>query len=231
MAVSGLCVTHGAGDVLHEIDLSVSAGDSVAIVGTSGSGKSTLLHALAGLVAIRSGAVHVAGHDLAALSEEARSRLRRERLGFVFQFGELVPELSLGENVALPLRLLGEHRRVAAGRARDLLGELGIGDLAGRRPGEVSGGQAQRAAIARAVIHRPAVVLADEPTGALDSHHAEAVLDLLFDLVADHGASLVLVTHEAAVAARASTSVHIVDGRRVAATGEVAPREGDRAAP
>lgn len=204
---------YGEVDALHGVDLTVGPGERVAIVGPSGSGKSTLLYVLAAVLRPSSGVVRFDGADLAAASEEERSAIRRSRFGFVFQFAELVPELSLVDNVALPLRLNGTSPRRARQAARSLLDSLGVGSQADRRPPEVSGGQAQRAAVARAVIHGPTVVFADEPTGALDSDHAGQVLDLLVHATASVGSALVLVTHEAAVTKVATRSLSLVDGR------------------
>lgn len=214
MATRDLHAGYGGGqEALRGVDLSITAGETVAVVGPSGSGKSSLLHALAGLLPTSSGEVSIDGVRLAPLSEDERSELRRTKLGIVFQFGELVPELSLLENVSLPLRLVGVRRRPAEARAGELLASLGLGDIGHRRAGQVSGGQAQRAAIARAVIHDPVVVLADEPTGALDSSHAEAVLQLLLDVVATRHTTLILVTHDPAVAARAGRTIRFANGQ------------------
>jgi putative ABC transport system ATP-binding protein len=198
--------------VLRGAVLEVAAGEVVAVRGRSGSGKSTLLLCLAGILVPQAGRVAVAGHDLTDLDDEGRSAVRRTSLGFVFQFGELVAELDLLGNVALPLELLGVRRSRARRHAAELLDELGIGDLAARRPSAVSGGQAQRAAVARALVHQPAVVLADEPTGSLDEENAATVLDALVGLAVRRSTALVLVTHDDRVADRASRSVTLVDG-------------------
>jgi putative ABC transport system ATP-binding protein len=198
--------------VLCGAALEVAAGEVVAVRGRSGSGKSTFLLCLAGILAPQVGRIEVAGRVLTVLDDDGRSAVRRTSLGFVFQFGELVAELDLLGNVALPLELLGVRRSRAARHAGALLDELGLGPLARRRPGEVSGGQAQRAAVARALVHRPAVVLADEPTGSLDEENAATVLDALVGLAVRRSAALVLVTHDDRVAERASRSVALVDG-------------------
>ncbi|MDQ1676503.1 MAG: putative transport system ATP-binding protein [Actinomycetota bacterium] len=198
--------------VLCGAALEVAAGEVVAVRGRSGSGKSTFLLCLAGILAPQAGRIEIAGRDLTVLDDDGRSAVRRTSLGFVFQFGELVAELDLLGNVALPLELLGVRRSRAARHAGALLDELGLGPLARRRPGEVSGGQAQRAAVARALVHRPAVVLADEPTGSLDEENAATVLDALVGLAVRRSAALVLVTHDDRVAERASRSVTLVDG-------------------
>ncbi|VVJ22424.1 ABC-type antimicrobial peptide transport system [Amycolatopsis camponoti] len=204
---------YGATDALTSASLRVRAGEVVALMGPSGAGKSTLLHCLAGIVRPDAGAVRYQGADLALLSDRARSALRRTDFGFVFQFGRLVPELTCLENVALPLRLNGERGRVAARRARDMLGELGLADVAGKRPGEVSGGQGQRVAMARALVTGPRVVFADEPTGALDSLNGEQVMQLLTTAARDRDAAVVLVTHEPRVAAYSDREVVVRDGR------------------
>jgi putative ABC transport system ATP-binding protein len=181
----------------------------VAVTGSSGSGKTTLLLCLAGILQPSAGAIAVGGEPLTGVGADERSRIRRQRLGLVFQYSELVAELTLAENIALPLELLGESRRAATQAARDLLAELGIDDVAGRYPAQVSGGQAQRAAVGRALIHRPAVVLADEPTGSLDAVNAEKVLRLLLAAARSRGAAVVLVTHDREVAAHADREVNL----------------------
>jgi putative ABC transport system ATP-binding protein len=181
----------------------------VAVTGASGSGKTTLLLCLAGILRPSAGEIAVGGEPLTGVGADERSRIRRERLGLVFQYSELVAELTLAENVALPLELLGASRRAATHTARDLLVELGIDDVAGRYPAQVSGGQAQRAAVGRALIHRPAVVLADEPTGSLDAVNAEKVLRLLLAAARGRGAAVVLVTHDPEVAAHADREVNL----------------------
>ena len=197
---------------LIEVDLSVRAGELVAITGPSGSGKSTLLHCLSGLVAADEGQVWFRGTDLARLSDAQRSCLRRTAFGILFQFGQLVPELTVEENVALPLLLEGNRRREALAAAEGALGQLGVDELRRSRPGELSGGQAQRVALARAVVTGPAVVFADEPTGALDSRSGAQVLGLLRRL-ADAGTAVVLVTHDRGAAGRADRIVELRDGR------------------
>ncbi|MGC5022525.1 ABC transporter ATP-binding protein [Micromonospora sp. DT47] len=193
--------------------LRVDPGEVVAVMGSSGSGKSTLLHCLAGIVRPDGGRVRFDGRDLATLSDAERSALRREAFGFVFQFGQLVPELTCLENVALPLRLARIGRREAERRALDQLTRLEVADVAGKRPGEVSGGQGQRVAVARALVTRPRVVFADEPTGALDSLNGERVMRLLTEAARETGAAVVLVTHEARVAAYSDREVVVRDGR------------------
>jgi putative ABC transport system ATP-binding protein len=191
----------------------VRAGEIVAVMGPSGSGKSTLLHCLAGIVPVDSGRIGYAGRELSAMSDAERSALRRTDFGFVFQFGQLVPELTCLENVALPLRLAGVRRREAQRRAAGWLDRLEVAELAGKRPGEVSGGEGQRVAVARALVTGPRVVFADEPTGALDSLNGERVMSLLTAAARESRAAVVLVTHEARVAAYSDREVVVRDGR------------------
>ena len=195
--------------------LSVAAGEVLAIMGASGSGKSTLLHCLAGIVRPDSGTVGYRGADLAGMDDKGRSALRRTDFGFVFQFGQLVPELSCLENVALPLRLTGARRKQAEAEATEWLARLEVDELARRRPGDVSGGQAQRVAVARALVTGPKVVFADEPTGALDSLNGEKVMRMLTQAARETHAAVVLVTHEPRVAAYSDREILVRDGRTV----------------
>jgi ABC-type lipoprotein export system ATPase subunit len=196
---------------LDEVDLSVEQGESIALVGPSGSGKSTLLHLAGGLDRPDRGTVRLGGRDLASLSVGERARIRRRELGFIFQFFHLVPGLSVAENVELPLLLDG--RRDKGGRVRELLDRVGLGHRAGHQPGQLSGGEMQRTAIARALVAEPVLVLADEPTGNLDSAAGGTILDLLGEVVTDAGAALVLVTHDQGAAARTERALHVRDGR------------------
>ena len=191
----------------------LDAGEVVAIMGPSGSGKSTLLHCLAGILPPDAGSVTYDGRELTAMSDRERSALRRRDFGFVFQFGQLVPELDCVENAALPLRLEGVRRREAERRATRWLERLEVADLAAKRPGEISGGEGQRVAVARALATEPRVLFADEPTGALDSLNGERVMELLTAAARDHGAAVVLVTHEPRVAAYADREIVVRDGR------------------
>lgn len=209
----GIVVRYREQVVLAGVDLRVQGGETVAVVGASGSGKSSLLHCMAGLVRPTSGTVAVDGAPLPEPGTERGAELRRRRFGFVFQNGLLVNDLTIAENVALPLLLDGTRRREALARAALLLTDLGIAQLAGRLPGAVSGGEAQRAAIARALVANPAVLFADEPTGALDSNNAAVVMQLLFQACRDRGAALLLVTHDLALAARADRVLRMQDGR------------------
>ncbi|MCB5911902.1 ABC transporter ATP-binding protein [Streptomyces pinistramenti] len=203
---------YGTTPALDGADFSLHAGEVVAVMGPSGSGKSTLLHVLAGIVRPDSGTVRYGDRELTALNDTARSALRRTDFGFVFQFGQLVPELTCVENVALPLRLNGVRRKEAERQARDWLERLEVEDIRGQRPGEVSGGQGQRVAVARALATRPRVLFADEPTGALDSLNGERVMTLLTDAARDTSAAVVLITHEARVAAHSDREIIVRDG-------------------
>ena len=208
-----LTKSFGPTTALERASLQVMAGEVVAVMGPSGSGKSTLLHCLAGIVAPDSGQVRYQGQDIGAMSDTARSALRRGEFGFVFQFGQLVPELTCLENVALPLRLNRLSRRAAERRAAEWLERLEVAEVADKRPGEVSGGQGQRVAVARALVTAPKVIFADEPTGALDSLNGERVMRLLTDAARQTHAAVVLVTHEARVAAYSDREVVVRDGR------------------
>ncbi|MCX4687098.1 ABC transporter ATP-binding protein [Kitasatospora purpeofusca] len=210
-----LCLSFGTTRALDGVSFAVGPGEVVAVTGASGSGKSTLLHCLAGILAPEGGSVHLGGERIDDLSESGRSVLRRRDFGFVFQLGELIPELSVLENVALPLRLAGASRKEAARLAGEALGRLEVADLAVKRPAQISGGQAQRVAVARALIHRPKVVFADEPTGALDTVNGERVLTALTTAAREQGAAVVVVTHEARVAACADREVVMSNGRVV----------------
>lgn len=213
LSATALHKTYGSTAALDGADFSIRAGEIVAVMGPSGSGKSTLLHCLAGIVPPDEGQVHYQGRELSALSDSERSALRRGDFGFVFQFGQLVPELTCVENVALPLRLTGVDRKVAEGRAAEWLERLEVEDVRHHRPGQVSGGQGQRVAIARALVATPRVIFADEPTGALDSLNGERVMELLTAAARDTGAAVVLVTHESRVAAYSDRDVVVRDGK------------------
>jgi putative ABC transport system ATP-binding protein len=213
----GVSKTVQSGDhpltILHPLDYSIAGGQFVAIVGPSGSGKSTLLGLLAGLDAPSTGEIVIDGTDITRLSEDALARLRGEKIGFVFQFFHLVPSLTAVENIAVPMEIAG--RRDAMARARQLIGEVGLADRAHHYPSQLSGGEQQRIAIARALANDPPIVLADEPTGNLDSGTGRIILDLLLNVRRTRGATLVLVTHDAELAALADTRLTLRDGRQV----------------
>jgi putative ABC transport system ATP-binding protein len=211
----GLHKRFGPTPALRGMDLSVDAGEVLAVMGPSGSGKSTLLHCLAGILTPDSGEVTFDGRRVDQLPDRERSRLRRTEFGFVFQFGQLVPELPVLENIALPLLLGGRGRRAAVAAAEEWLPRLGLDGLGQRLPGELAGGQGQRAAIARALIAGPRLLFADEPTGSLDSVAADEVMELLVTTAKDERAGIVVVTHEPRVAAYADHRVTVRDGRAV----------------
>ena len=217
LQLEGVGKTYRRGDelvhVLADFDFTVDAGEFVVVTGPSGAGKSTLLHIAGGLDAPDSGVVAVNGQDVWSISTGARAAFRRRNLGFVFQFFNLVPMLTAVENVSLPLVLDGVPARSADARAEELLERIGLGDRARHRPAELSGGQMQRVAVARALVARPSLVLADEPTGNLDSQSSTEVLDLLRSLSVEDGAAVVMVTHDLAAAGYGSRKVHLVDGR------------------
>lgn len=213
LAAEGLTKSFGLTPALDGATLAVTPGEIVAIMGPSGSGKSTLLHCLAGIVRPDRGSVRYAGTELTTLSDARRSALRRTDFGFVFQFGQLVPELTCLENVALPLRLSGMRRKFAEDRAAGWLDRLEVAGTAAKRPGDVSGGQGQRVAVARALVAHPKVIFADEPTGALDSLNGERVMRMFTEAARQTGASIVLVTHESRVAAYSDREVVVRDGR------------------
>ncbi|MEU6758804.1 MULTISPECIES: ABC transporter ATP-binding protein [unclassified Streptomyces] len=213
LAATDLRKAYGSTQALDGAEFSIHAGEIVAVMGPSGSGKSTLLHCLAGIVAPDSGSLTYAGRELSSMSDAERSALRRSEFGFVFQFGQLVPELTCLENVALPLRLTGVKRKEAERTALHWMERIQVEDLARKRPGEVSGGQGQRVAVARALVTRPRVVFADEPTGALNSLNGELVMQLLTETARAASTAVVLVTHETRVAAYSDREIVVRDGR------------------
>ena len=217
MRARGLEMSFGQTHALRGVDLDVAAGEVLAVTGPSGSGKSTLLHVMAGVLVPDAGRVDYHGgettQDIAALDEAARSRLRLKEFGFIFQFGQLLPDLSALDNVTIPLLLAGTPRRRALAQARETLGELGLSEHLDKRPTQLSGGQAQRAAVARALVTSPRVLFADEPTGSLDSLAAERTMEVLLSSVRSRGAGLVIITHDARVAAYADREVTVRDGR------------------
>lgn len=220
VSASGVVVRRAGRAVLDGLDLDLSGGEAVAVVGPSGSGKSTLLHSLCGLITVDAGTVEVAGQVTSGSSDRARAAVRLRDFGLVFQGDELLPELTLVENVSLPLRLLGQED--AMERARAELARLDIADLAQRLPSEVSGGQAQRAAVARAVVHQPTVVMADEPTSALDEVAAGKAIGLLIDLARERQIAVLLVTHDRSVAGKCERVLRMDEGRLHPATGDYA---------
>jgi len=209
----------GQTPALRGATVEVKRGEILAIMGPSGSGKSTLLHCLAGILTPDRGEVWFDGRRLDTLKEAQRSELRRDKFGFVFQFGQLVPELTAEENAALPLLLAGTRRAAALVQARTWFAKLALDGLEGRRSGELSGGQAQRVALARGLVARPEVLFADEPTGSLDSVTGEHVMSLLTQAAREQGTTVVLVTHEPRVAAYADREVIVRDGKVSALTG------------
>ncbi len=204
----------GPVNILAGVDLVIGAGEAVGLVGPSGSGKTSLLMVLAGLERASRGSVCVAGRRITGLGEDELARFRRDTVGIVFQAFHLVPSMTALENVALPLELAGH--RDAAGRAKETLAAVGLGHRLTHLPGQLSGGEQQRVALARAFAPRPRLLLADEPTGNLDAATGQAVMDLLFELQTLHGATLLLITHDPALARRCQRQVHMSDGRLLA---------------
>jgi putative ABC transport system ATP-binding protein len=201
----------GPVNILRGIDLDVKAGEAVGIVGPSGSGKTSLLMALAGLESASSGSVRLDGREMVGLDEDTLARIRRDRIGIVFQAFYLIPTMTALENVAIPLELAGDARAMT--RARECLEAVGLGHRLTHLPGQLSGGEQQRVALARAFAPRPRLLLADEPTGNLDRATGTVVMDLLFELRASSGTTLLLITHDPDLAARCGRIVHMADGR------------------
>jgi putative ABC transport system ATP-binding protein len=216
----GVELSFGATPALRSANVSIGAGEILAVMGPSGSGKSTLLHCLAGILVPDAGEVRFAGTRIDTMPERERSALRRDRFGFVFQFGQLVPELTAQENVALPLLLGGVRRTKAMSQAAEWFARLELDGLEQRRSGELSGGQAQRVALARGLVAHPEVLFADEPTGSLDSLTGEQVMDLLSGVAREQGTTVILVTHEPRVAAYADREVIVRDGRVTSLAGD-----------
>ncbi len=229
LQLTGVSKTYRRGNeqvqVLDDLDFTLNAGEFVVVTGPSGAGKSTLLHIAGGLDAPNHGAVAVAGQDMWGMGAGARAAFRRRNLGFVFQFFNLVPMLTAVQNVSLPLVLDGVSARSADARAEELLRRVGLADRARHRPAELSGGQMQRVAVARALVARPSIVLADEPTGNLDSRSSADVLDLLRTVSDEDGAAVVMVTHDRTAALYGTRELHLVDGH-AHAVDTVAPLPG-----
>jgi putative ABC transport system ATP-binding protein len=204
-----LSKSFGDTPVFRDVSFQVARGEFVALIGESGVGKSTLLNCIAGLEPPDSGTLQLAGRDVLALSEDARARMRRAQLGFVFQAFHVLPHLSVAENVSLPLLLLG---RPDAARVQSVLDAVGLGELAARMPAQLSGGQLQRVALARALVHRPALILADEPTGNLDSRNGRMVMELLAELNRSSGRTVLIATHSELADSLATRRVCLKDG-------------------
>lgn len=217
VAARSVVVRRSKKPVLDHLDLDLAAGEVVAVMGPSGSGKSTLLHALCGLLGVDGGTIEVGEQRVSGERDKLRSRIRLHSFGLVFQANELVPELTLVENVSLPLRLLGDGPGTE--QAMRELARLDIAELADRLPAEVSGGQAQRAAVARAVVHNPTVVLADEPTSALDEAAAGRAMELLIDLARERNIAVLIVTHDRTVASRCDRVLKLAAGTLSPVTG------------
>lgn len=203
----------GQTEALRGVSLDVETGEVLAIMGPSGSGKSTLLHSLAAIISVDSGEIDFEGQRINKFNDDKRSKLRRTSFGFVFQFGQLVPELTVHDNVALPLLLNGVDRKTAYKRAEKWIATVGLKGKEGSLPGELSGGQAQRVAIARAMVIEPKILFADEPTGSLDSLNSEKVMELFIKTAKDNGTTVIMVTHEPTIAAYADREIIVRDGQ------------------
>ena len=219
LACNQLYKTFGEGEValeiLHNVDFNIAAGERIAIVGASGSGKSTLLHLLGGLDEPSSGDVRIAGQSISALSPVQLGRLRNSKLGFVYQFHHLLQEFTALENVAMPLLVRGVRPADASEQAIAVLSRVGLAERIAHKPGELSGGERQRAAVARALVTRPACVVADEPTGNLDRHNARQVLELMLELNRDFSTSLLVATHDPLIADRMDRVIQLEDGHLI----------------
>ncbi len=207
--------TYGKTHALRGASLRVKKGEVLAIMGPSGSGKSTLLHSLAAIISVDSGEIRLNGKRIDKLPDDKRSILRRTMFGFVFQFGQLVPELTVEDNVALPLLLNKKDKKEAYKKAKRWIAEVGLSGKENNLPGELSGGQAQRIAIARAMVIEPQILFADEPTGSLDTFNSEKVMELFIKTVKEHGTTVIMVTHEPSIAAYADREIVVRDGKIV----------------
>ncbi len=212
ISAKGIEKTYGTTKALRSVNLDVRSGEILSVMGPSGSGKTTLLHSLAAITSIDSGEIIFDNKRIDTLSDNARTRLRRQAFGFVFQFSQLVPELTALDNVALPLLLNGAKRKAAYTEARKWLAEVDLQSQANSLPGELSGGQVQRVAIARAMIAQPKILFADEPTGSLDSRNSTAVMELFIGAAKEHGTTVIMVTHESSVAEYADRTIIVRDG-------------------
>lgn len=206
---------YGKTHALRGASLEVKKGEVLAIMGPSGSGKSTLLHSLAAIISVDSGEIRLNGKRIDKLSDDKRSILRRTMFGFVFQFGQLVPELTVEDNVALPLLLNKKDKKEAYKKAKRWIAEVGLSGKENNLPGELSGGQAQRIAIARAMVIEPQILFADEPTGSLDTFNSEKVMELFIKTAKEHGTTVIMVTHEPSIAAYADREIVVRDGKIV----------------
>ena len=207
--------TYGKTHALRGASLEVKKGEVLAIMGPSGSGKSTLLHSLAAIISVDSGEIRLNGKRIDKLPDDKRSILRRTMFGFVFQFGQLVPELTVEDNVALPLLLNKKDKKEAYKKAKRWIAEVGLSGKENNLPGELSGGQAQRIAIARAMVIEPQILFADEPTGSLDTFNSEKVMELFIKTAKEHGTTVIMVTHESSIAAYADREIVVRDGKIV----------------
>lgn len=214
--VTGVSKSYERLQVLRDISLSIGDGEFVSIVGPSGAGKTTLLQIIGSLEQPDSGIVAYDGEDIVAMKEERRARFRNRNIGFVFQFHQLLPEFTINENVAMPAMIGGESRRESMARAAEILTRLGLADRLDHRPAQLSGGERQRAAVARALINDPRVILADEPSGSLDSQNRRELYDLFFKLRQDSGMTFVIVTHDESLAADSDRIIHMKDGQIIA---------------
>lgn len=214
--VTGVSKSYERLQVLHDINLSIGDGEFVSIVGPSGAGKTTLLQIIGSLERPDSGIVAYDSEDIVAMKEERRARFRNRNIGFVFQFHQLLPEFTINENVAMPAMIGGRSRRESMARAAEILTRMGLADRLDHRPSQLSGGERQRAAVARALINDPRVILADEPSGSLDSQNRRELYDLFFKLRQDTGMTFVIVTHDESLAADSDRIIHMKDGQIIA---------------